>query len=92
MFDTIAASLLGAAERLIRLFKERVEVKTGIIRNCDAHAYSGGKSMLSNRMIYVFKRRPYTFCDPNGFSAPSNRQQAREFLTSDATKKIVGSQ
>ena len=28
LFDTIAASALGAAKRLIRLFKKRVKVKT----------------------------------------------------------------
>ena len=45
--------------------------------------------MLSNCMTYGLKRRPHTLCQHDSVSPHSNRQEAREFLTSDATKKIV---
>jgi hypothetical protein len=70
LFDTIAAGALSAVKRLIRLLKKRVEVKAGIIRDCNAHADSDAQSMLSNGVIGGFKRCPHTFCEPEGIAAP----------------------
>ena len=44
--DTIAAQCLGTIERLICRDQQSGEIKTRIVRGCDANAYCRGKRSL----------------------------------------------
>jgi hypothetical protein len=64
--DTIAAQCLGAIERLICRGQQSGEIKTRIVRGCDADADCRANRSLCGRVAGGFERGTQPLCQPDG--------------------------